>query len=922
MERTRGRKSLRAVAPERQETPASPPSRTTNSEILASPPAGAGALDRPDSHCGGLCLRTLGGLSLETGGRPIIGAGGQPMRLAILCVIAAGGERGASRDRLLSLFWPESDTEHARGALKQALYALRRDAGEQGLLLGTAAPRLNPAVIRCDAAEFERAAAGGELDAAVRLYGGPFLDGVHLGAAAEFDQWVELERDRLARCFGMVLEALARGATARGEHATAVGWWRRLATADPLNSRVAMGLVQALADAGDLAGALLHAGRHEAALRAELDLPPDPALTKLMDELRDPPARRPEPRVSVAAGGAAPVEAARPAAPVPCAAPAAGVPAEPAGIRRPARARGARRPVRRGIVITLLAAGLAIAALTSRAMLGDLRRALSPARRSVLALPLPEPVVDAPGLTFALSPDGTAFAYVGRTAAGQQLFVRDMDTMDGVALSGTEGASTPFFSPDGAWIGFVAGGRLRKVPVHGGPIQTLCDAPGIVLGASWANDSIIFAPSASSGLMQVPAAGGAPVPLTAPDTANGETSHRWPQVLPGGTEVLFTSWSGDLATAQAAVLDLTTGLIHRLGPGIGARYSTSGHIVFATADGRLLARPFNPATRQETGDTIEVLSGVRLDGGPAFAVGPRGLLIYTPARASQRAVEWLDRSGRSTVVIGAPGVYSDPRLSPDGSRLALTIRRDGDADVWVYAFATRSLTRLTRGAENLYPAWAPDGRSITFASTRRGGLDLYRVAADGRGEPTLLWSGPGDDVPDSWAPDGRTLFFRTTEPATSRDIWALRVDGGRRRGQPVIETEADERSAMISPDGRWLAYTSSRSGVSQVYVLDWPRASTVRQVSTGSGAEPLWARDGRELFYRAGDSLIAVEVATKPGFRVLSRAVLFESPFAANGFRTNYDVAPDGRRFIAIRSGEAPAQLVVLMNWLAPARGD
>ena len=576
---------------------------------------------------------------------------------------------------------------------------------------------------------------------------------------------------------------------------------------------------------------------------------------------------------------------------------------------------GPWRATRRRWVATAIVAGSAVVALATYAVVHVRNRPAAPTRRSVLALPLTQPVVDAPGLTFALSPDGTTFVYVGRAATSQALYVRGMEAMEATPLPGTEGASTPFFSPDGQWVGFVAGGNIRKVPVRGGPVETVCDS-GAVRGASWGENGIVFAPSSGSGLMRVPAAGGTPVLLTTPDTARGETDHRWPELLPGGSGLLFTSWSGSLQSARAEVLDLRTRVIHRLGAGIGVRYSSTGHIVFAAADGRLLARPFDVGTLQASDATIEVLRGVRLDGGPAFTVGPGGTIIYMPAETAERTVDWIDRAGRSTAALGARRVYSDPRLSPDGSRLALTIRQEGAADVWLYSFLAGTLSRLTRGAESLYPVWSPDGRSITFSSNRRRTLDLYEVPSDGSGEPTLLYAGPGDKMPDSWSPDGKTLFFRTTDKATARDIWALRMNGGRAQVVPVLTTKADERSAMISPDGRWLAFTSDESGADQVYVRPSRGAMAKWQVSVDGGTEPLWSRDGRELFYRAGDGVIAAAVGTKGGFRVASRALLFAAHFMANPFRTNYDVARDGRRFVVIGSGEATAQLVALMNWL------
>ena len=579
------------------------------------------------------------------------------------------------------------------------------------------------------------------------------------------------------------------------------------------------------------------------------------------------------------------------------------------------RARVVSWPTRARWAVPAVVVGAAIVALAVYAWVHGGVRPGPSARRSVLALPLTQPVVDAPGLTFALSPDGNSFVYVGRSQSSQELYVRGMEAMEGTVIPGTQGATTPFFSPDGQWVGFMAGGKIRKVPIRGGRVETMSDS-GAGRGASWGENGIVFAPSSGSGLMHVPATGGTPVVLTTPDTAHGEIDHRWPQWLPGGDAVLFTSWSGGTQSARAAVVELRSHVIHYLGTGIGARYSSTGHIVFAVPDGRLLARRFDARTFQAAESTTDVLKGVRLDGGPAFAVGPGGMIIYMPDETAERTVDWIDRAGRSTPLLGSRRVYSDPRLSPDGSRLALTIRQEGAADVWVYSFGAGTLSRLTRGAESLYPVWSPDGHSIAFCSNRRRSLDLYAVPSDGSAEPTLLYAGLGDKMPDSWSPDGRTLFFRTTDRTTARDVWALRMSGGRVQVAPVLTTRADERSAMISPDGRWLAFTSDESGADQVYVRAYPGSAAKWQVSADGGTEPQWSKDGRELFYRAGDALMAAAVDTRGRFRVTSRAQLFTGRFMTNPFRTNYDVSRDGRRFVVIRSGEAAAQLVALMNWL------
>jgi Tol biopolymer transport system component/DNA-binding SARP family transcriptional activator len=861
-------------------------------------------------------LRVLGGLQLRGPCGPVVGRVAQRRPLALLAVLAMADDRGCTRDQLAGLLWGDTDDSHALHEVSNTLYVIHRDLGADAVISEATQLRLNAAVVDSDIHAFDTALERQDRAAAAAAYGGALLEGFHLHGAPAFEEWLSDHRQRLAARYADALEGLAKEAEEARDHAAAASWWQKLAAHDPYNSRVAAGLAFALAAVHDRANGLQHLRAHIRLLREEIGLEPETevlAAEQILLVPRKTTDTGPKLQALLATNLSEPTLESALAHPETI---GSGTPTGAWANRLHA---GLQRATRRRWVIAAICAVVALAAYAE--MHARHLPAAAP-RRSLLALPVSQPAVDAPGLTFAVSPDGNTFVYVGQSATSQELFTRGMESMEATPIPGTQGASAAFYSPDGQWVGFVAGGRIRKIPVRGGPAETVCDAPGVVLGASWGEDGIVFTPSTSAGLMRVPAAGGTPVALTTPDTAHAETSHRWPEVLPGGTGVLFTSWSGRLRSARAAVLDLRTGVIHRLGTGIGVRYSSTGHIVFATADGRLLARRFDRQTLQASDPTIEVLKGVRLDAGPAFTVGPGGTIIYMPAQTAERTVEWIDRAGRTAVVLGSRRVYSDPRLSPDGSRLALTIREEGAADVWVYSFAAGTLSRLTRGAESLYPVWSPDGRVIAFASSRRGALELYQVPADGSAEPTLLHAGPGDDVPESWSPDGKTLFFRSTHSATGRDVWVLHMTGmtgGRGEVELLLGTDADERSAMISPDGRRLAYTSDESGAAQVYVRAYRGPTAKWQVSVDGGTEPLWSRDGRELFYRQRDAVIAAAVETSGGFHVTSRTVLFTDRLMANPFRTNYDVARDGRRFIGIRPGVAAAQLVTLMNWLPSA---
>jgi Tol biopolymer transport system component len=306
-----------------------------------------------------------------------------------------------------------------------------------------------------------------------------------------------------------------------------------------------------------------------------------------------------------------------------------------------------------------------------------------------------------------------------------------------------------------------------------------------------------------------------------------------------------------------------------------------------------------------------IAQDVRTSPAANFAVSREGTLVYMTRQTAERHVVIVDRDGHQDAVVPLTGDVSDPRFSPDGTRLAFTKRTDGHADVWTFHLAHHLLSRLTSTGENLYPLWAPTGDRIAFSSSRGGTIDLQWIGLAEGSEPRTLLGGPGDKVPESWSPDGRELVFRTTSPGTGRDIWRLPLA---KNAVPIAVqvTPADERSSALSPNGRLLAYVSDESGRDEVYVRSFPSGASRWQVSPSGGSEPAWSRDGRGLFYRTGRRVYGARVTTGP-FAVTSRNLLFEGPFMANPFRTNYDVHPDGRRFVFIASGQARVEVVVLL---------
>ena len=422
---------------------------------------------------------------------------------------------------------------------------------------------------------------------------------------------------------------------------------------------------------------------------------------------------------------------------------------------------------------------------------------------------------------------------------------------------------------------------------------------------------------ANSGLFRVSAAGGEPERLTT--LKEGETAHRWPQILPGDQSVLFTVIKGtESENMEIAALKLDTGERLLLVPGgSNPHYAPTGHLIYG-ANETLLAVPFDLDRLAVTGDPVPVLEGVvtQTSGAAQFSLSNDGVLVYlggTDSGMTESVLGWVDREGQMTPLMQRNGEFvSHPRLSPDGRQVALLI----DNDIWLYDIERDSLTRLTEQRTNYFPVWTPDGTRVTFGSTRTGESGLYRKAADGSGAAEALLEKSNPLVPGSWSPDGTTLAFYEASSDAARDIWTLGRDG---EASAFLATEFDERAPHLSPDGQWVAYVSDQSGEPRVYVQPFLGGGRVIPISTGAGTEPAWSRDGTELFFRVGDQMLAVEVETGVTFSAGRPQVLFEGSHATDpaglGMQ-NYDAAPDGRfLMISRRGGESAAQLTIVQNW-------
>jgi serine/threonine protein kinase/Tol biopolymer transport system component len=548
----------------------------------------------------------------------------------------------------------------------------------------------------------------------------------------------------------------------------------------------------------------------------------------------------------------------------------------------------------------------------------------------------------------AFSPDGRSLVMSAERGGRVQLYLRGLDQLDAIPIAGTEGASSPFFSPDGQSLGFYEGGALRKVPVGGGPVVELCKT-GLVYGASWSHkDQIVFA-HARGGLWQVPAAGGTPAEVTKPQTDAREHSHRLPQFLPDGETVLFTvtnaffpSWDDTRIVAQS----LSTGTRKVLIEGAAdARFVSTGHLVYVRK-GTLMAVPFDVRRLEVTGPAAGVVSDVMqaaniqpilIDSGAGqFAVSSTGSLVYATGGVFPQdrwSFVWVDRTGRSEALRVPPGMWHAPRISPDRKRIAFGSTPGGDSDVWTYDVQRGALARVPLEGSQGYPIWTPDGSRLAFSSSvgrdatlvRRDANSMVLMDPDGRLPADRLTTTSALGSPGSWSPDGRALAFTATSlqgEAVARSVWVASRDGKTEPRQLLPEgTEPD-----FSPDGRWLAYVSGSP--SQVYVQPYPALDRRAQVSIEGGTEPVWRRDGREMYFlhdvSAGGALkvrvMAVPVTTTPTFSAGTPRVLFEGPFRSDGghFR-NYDVTADGQRFLMNREVERPparvSQMVLVQNW-------
>ena len=516
----------------------------------------------------------------------------------------------------------------------------------------------------------------------------------------------------------------------------------------------------------------------------------------------------------------------------------------------------------------------------------------------------------------AISPDGQRVAYVALRDGRAQLYLRELDAFEPMLMTGTDGAMYPFFSPDGMWVAFFADGKLKRVSIGGGAPLPICDAVDVSPGGTWSPDgTIVFDPGdTAAGLTRVPATGGRPEMLTTADPSMDARNLSWPRFLPDGRALLVTVSGLPGQEPMLAALALDTGEWHVLSPGIEAQYVSSGHLLYhapTVREGEIQAIEFDAASLAARGTPFPVLDSVfraRNGGAAYFAAALTGTLVFAPGGLQHTLVD-VDRTGRRTALSDDRRGFRFPSLSPDGRRLAVTID-PRPSQIWVYDLARRSGIPIATGGHSLTPLWTRDGRYVLYSSQG----DMYQRTADASAPPERLLTRDRPQYPSSWSPDGRLLVFHEENATNTNDIRIMEIGGGER---PLITTPAAELHGEISPDGRWFAFTSDETGRNEVHVRPFPNINARQWVVSRGGESARWSRDGRELFYMNGASLMSVPVdISARSFVAGTPVTLFTGPFDTTQ-DNNYDVFPDGQHFVMVEADPdaRPTRLQVVLNW-------
>jgi Tol biopolymer transport system component len=555
-----------------------------------------------------------------------------------------------------------------------------------------------------------------------------------------------------------------------------------------------------------------------------------------------------------------------------------------------------------------------------------------------------------PSARFALSPDGRRLAFVGTESSGAtRLWVQSLDGLAGQPLAGTEDATMPFWSPDSRLIGFVAGGRVKRIDATGGPPLILADTTaGSQAGATWNRDGVILFTSAGIPIRRLSASGGAPSPVTAFNADAGETQHAVPFFLPDGRHFLYLAVGSKTAGPQSPngiyVAALDSNERKLLVPGGSNAMYAQGYLLFLREQ-TLMAQPFDVEHLELTGDATSIAERVTIGGATGmaggFTVSETGVLAYQtgPAEVGGNTTQlvWFDRSGKQVSVLGDQAGYLDLALAPDGGRAAVSLfeRAQRTRDIWLFDIARGLRTRFTFDpGDERASIWSPDGSRVVFTSPRKGHFDLYQKASSGAGHEDELLVDGLDKYPGDWSPDGRFILFGVGATGATSDLWVLPLFGDR-KPFPFLQTPFGEVPGRFSPDGRWIAYASDESGRSEVYVAPFPErggspsaAAATRspggkwQISTAGGSQPRWRSDGKEIFYLSPDKRLMAAAVRSQGsaFDVDVVRSLFDTrALQTINARSAYGVSPDGQRFLVNTRVEeaASAPITLVVNWPA-----